>query len=257
MLKEDVKENDDLAQELISRTEQLIDNAEPSPDRDSLEQKLQDIKTRWGAVKSKTADREVEITSHAPGLHNYYTHVEPFTDWLTALDKKLSSQEPVSCDSKTIDRQVEQAKKLKQQLEDHVPEYEKLKELAADVIKSQPDDVYVVEAQIQYLNKLWDSVSLRLNDRVRQTMSVREMVEQYEENILPVHELFARAEDGIVPLETVGCDVEKAKLELSNTKVSHKILIALPLKYDTRNHLRLNHSRNNSLVGAQRTRLQS
>lgn len=220
MLKEDVKENDDLAQELISRTEQLIENAEPSPDRESLEQKLQDIKARWGAVKGKTADREVEIINHAPGLHNYYTHVEPFTDWLTSMDKKLTRQDPVSCDSKTIDRQVEQAKKMKQQLEDHVPDYEKLKELASDVIKSQPDDVYVVEAQIQYLNKLWDSVSLRLNDRVRQTSSVRELVEQYEENILPVHELFTRAEDGIVPMVTVGCDVEKAKHELSNTKVS-------------------------------------
>jgi archaellum component FlaC len=223
MLKEDVKENDDLAQELITRTEQLIENAEPSPDRDNLEQKLQDIKARWGAVKAKTSDRDVEITNHAPGLHNYYTHVDPFTDWLTSIDKKLSNQEPVSCDSRAIDRQVEQAKKLKHQLDNHVPEYEKLKVLAADVIESQPDDVYVVEAQIQYLNKLWDSVSLRLNDRVRQTITVKELVEQYEDTILPVHELFTRAEDGIAPLETVGCDVDKAKRELSNTKVSNLV----------------------------------
>lgn len=219
ILKEDVMDSDDLAQELVNRTEVLLENAEPSPDKDALQQKLNDIKARWDAVKAKTADRNEQLSELAPSLHDYYTHVDPFSDWLTSLDSKLSTQEPVSCDRKTIERQVEQAKKLVQQLEDHEPEYEKVKELAADVVKSQPDDLYVVEAQVQHLTKLWDSVSLRLNNRVQQTETVQDLVEQYEDIILPVNELFTRAEDGIIVLEVVGCDVDKAKEELINTKV--------------------------------------
>lgn len=210
-----------MAQELITRTERLLETAEPSPDRDVLQQKLNDIKTRWDAVKAKTADRDSQISELAPALHDYYTHVDPFSDWLKGVHIKLSTQEPVSCDKKTVDRQVEQAKKLNQQLSEHVPEYEKVKELAADVVKSQPDDLYVVEVQVQHLTKLWDRVSLRLNNRVQQTETVKELVEQYEEIIIPVNELFTRAEDGIIVMEVVGCDVDKAKQELSNTKVSN------------------------------------
>lgn len=185
-----------------------------------MHQKLQDIKTRWDSVKTKTADREGQISELAPALHEYYTHVDPFSGWLTSLDNKLSLQEPVSCDKKTVDRQVEQAKKLKDQLAEHVPEYEKVKELAADVVKRQPDDVYLVEAQIPYLTKLWDSITLRLNNRIQQTETVKDLVHQYEEIIIPVNELFTRAEDGIIVMDTVGCDVDKANQELSNTKVN-------------------------------------
>lgn len=217
ILNEDVAEVDNLAQELINRTKQMLENAEPSPDKDTLQQKLDDIKTRWDTVKAKTADRDEQISELAPILHDYYTHVDHFSDWLTSLDNKLSTQEPVSCDKKTVDRQVEQAKKLSQQLKDHKQEYKEIKELAADVVKSQPGDLYVVEAQVQYLTKLWDSVSLRLNNRIQQTETAKDLVEQYEDIIIPVNELFTRAEDGIIVLEVVGCDVDKVKQELSNT----------------------------------------
>lgn len=210
----------------MTRTEKLLENAEPSPDKDSLHQKLNDIKTRWDAVKAKTSERDEQISELAPVLHDYYTHVDPFSDWLNSLDSKLSTQEPVSCDKKTIERQAEQAKKLGQQLTDHEPEYEKVKELAADVVKSQPDDLYFVEAQVQHLTKRWDSVSLRLNNRTQQTEAVKALVEEYEDIILPVNELFTRAEDGIIVLEVIGCDVDRAKQELSNTEVS--VLVMSP-----------------------------
>ncbi|EDO28219.1 predicted protein, partial [Nematostella vectensis] len=167
----------------------------------------------------KSEDREKELAKHSPVLHRYYGTVDPFTSWLTGLDKKLGNQEPVSCNSRTVERQLEQVRDLQQQVEEHGSQYDSVKELAANVISNAPDDVYVVEAQVQYLNKLWESVRLRLSDRVRQSAEVKDLAEEYKEAILPVNELFTRAEDGLVPMEMVGCDVDRAKQAIATTKV--------------------------------------
>ena len=221
MLKDDVQQTDQLADELVARIQHLLENTDPSPDRENLEKRLDDMKTRWDAVKSKTADRQAEIDTHAPVLHEYHDDVSDFSTWLADLDKKLSSQDPIGCDVDAICKQQDQAKLLHAELEKHKPEYEKVKELAEVISDNKPEDVYVVEAQLQYLNKLWDSVAVRLNNREKQLDSAKGAAESYCEAVRPVKELIARAEEGLVPLESIGPDVEKAKKELNTTKVEY------------------------------------
>ena len=218
-MEEDVKETDELAEELIERVERLLENAEPSPDRDAMAGKLDDMKARWKAVKERTADRQAELDKHAPVIHDYHIKVDDFAAWLTELEKKVSSQDPVSCDNKVIAKQQDAAKALIEDLENHEPEFATVKGSASELVGNQPDDVYVVEAQIQYLIKLWESISVRLGHRKQQLASVEDMAEQYQGVVAPVQGLFARTEEGLIPLETVGCDVDKVKRELNSTKV--------------------------------------
>lgn len=219
MLKDDVHQTDQLADELIARIEHLLENTEPSPDRENLEKRLEDMKTRWNAVKSKTSERQAEIDRHAPVLHEYHEDVGDFSVWLSDLDKKLSSQEPIGCNVDSICKQQDQANSLFAELEKHKPEYEKVQELADAISSNKPGDVYVVEAQFQYLHKVWDSVNLRLNNREKKLDSAKNAAEAYHVAMRPVKELFAHAEEGLTPLELIGPDLEKAKKELDTTKV--------------------------------------
>ena len=218
-MEEDVKETDELADGLIARVERLLENAEPSPDSQALEEKLNDMKARWSAVKDKTAERQKELEKQAPVLHDYHNNVDDFAAWLAELDKKARSKDPVSCDEQVIAEQQEDVQALLQDLEDHKPEFEAVKGAADQVVVNQPDDVYVVEAQVQYVTKLWESVALRLDHRRQQLADVRDLAEEYRDVVKPVQELLARSEEGLIPLENVGCDADKAKRELNNTKV--------------------------------------
>ena len=165
-MKDDVNDLDKLSDELITRVENVLANAEPGPDRDAFETRFEDMKAKWADVKDKVTTRQSDIEEHAPVLHNYHEKVEDFVTWLTDLESKISSLSPVSCDTKMIAKQLEQVEALNKHYDGHKPNYEFVKELAAEVIRSQPDDVYVVEAQLQYITKLWESVTLRFEGQI-------------------------------------------------------------------------------------------
>ena len=219
IMKDDVKDLDELSNELISRVESVLENAEPSPDREALQTRFEDMKAKWADVKDKVSDRETEIDERAPVLHKYHDKVDDFVAWLADLENKISSQSPVSCEAKMIAKQLEQAEALNKDYELHKPDFEAVKEIALDVIKSQPDDVYVVEAQLQHVTKMWESVTLRLKDRLEQINNVKEIAAEYQKAQRPVRALYAWAEEAIVPVEAIGSNIERAKQELNNTKV--------------------------------------
>ena len=220
-MRDDVKDLDKLSDELISRVETVLVNAEPGPDRESFETRYKDMKTKLANVKEKVETRHSEIDEKAPVLYKYHDKIEDFVAWLTELERKLSSssQGPVSCDPKMIAKQLQQIEALKKDFNDHKPHFEAVKETAVAVVNSQPDDVYVVEAQLQYIDKLWDSINLRLKARQEQLNSVKEIAEEYQKALRPVRALYAWAEDAIVSPEAIGANVQKAKQELNNTKV--------------------------------------
>lgn len=225
-MKDDVKDLDKLSDELISRVENVLANAEPGPDRDAFQTRFEDMKAKWADVKEKVAARQTEIDEHAPVLHDYHEKVEDFSTWLTDLESKISSLSPVSCDAKMIAKQLEQVEALNKDFDDHKSDYEAVKEITAEVISSQPDDVYVVEAQLQYITRMWDTVALRLKDRLDQINNVKEIAAEYQKAQRPVRALYAWAEDAIVPVEAIGSNIERAKQELNNTKVT-----VLPFKF--------------------------
>lgn len=218
-MKDDVEDLDELADELISRVERVLENAEPGPDREALETRFEDMKAKWEDVKDKVDHRQSELDVRAPVLYKYHEKVEDFVTWLTELENKISSQSPVSCDTKMIAKQLEQAEALDRDYNNHKPNFEAVKEMAVDVITSQPDDVYVVEAQLQYVTKMWEGVTLRLKDRLDQIKNVKEIAAEYQKAQRPVRALYAWAEDAIVPVEAIGSNIERAKQELNNTKV--------------------------------------
>ena len=119
-----------------------------------------------------------------------------------------------------IAKQLEKIEALDKDFNDHKPDYEAVKDIAVEVINSEPDDVYLVEAQLQYINKLWESVALRLKDRLDHINNVKEIAAEYQKAQRPVRALYAWAEDAVVPVETIGSDIDKAKQELNNTKVT-------------------------------------
>ena len=220
-MRDDVEDLDKLSDELISRVETVLANADSGPDRDVFEARYQDMKTKLAKVKDTVQARHTEIDEKAPMLYKYFDLIENFVAWLTEFDRKLSSQGPVSCEKKMIIKQLEQMEALSKDFESHTPDYGTVKETATTVINGQPDDVYVVEAQLLYIEKLWDSINLRLKDRQEQINNVKGIAEEYQKAQRPVRALFAWAEEAVLPAETIGASVDKAKQELNNTKVGN------------------------------------
>lgn len=225
IMKDDLKDLDKLSDELICRVEVVLESAEPGRDRDAFESRFEDMKTRWKAVKEKVATRQREVEQQTPVLYNYHEKMTDFFSWITDLESKLSSLSPVSCDTKMIAKQLQQVEALKVDYCEHKPDYESVKNVSAEVIDNQPDDVYVVEAQLEYVNKLWDSVTLRLMGRLDQINTVKEIASEYLKAERPVRALFAWVEDAIAPLEAIGSNIERAKQELNNTKVINAVSV--------------------------------
>lgn len=83
-----------------------------------------------------------------------------------------------------------------------------VKEIVVEVIISQLDDVYVVEVQLQYVIKMWDSVMLCLKIRLDQINNVKEIVEEYQKVQRFVCVLYVWVEDVIVFVEVIGLNIE-------------------------------------------------
>ena len=216
-MKDDAKEADELANELIYRVEKVLENAEPSQDREALETKFERLKSRWAVVKNKVSDRNTEMKEKAPILHDYHECVDDFVTSLGELEGKISSQKPVSCDTKVLVKQVAQMEALEAAYENLKPEV--VTSLANQIINSQPDDVYVVEAQLQYVMKMWENVTLCLRERRDHIKRTTELADDFQKAERPLRALYGWVEEAFLPVESIAPNIERATQELSNSKV--------------------------------------
>ena len=191
-----------------------MDTSEPGPDRDALEDKLNDATQRWESVKKQTADRQEQLDQVLPLAKEFHSEIQDLKPWLSEAEKRLQVLEPDSCDLRSIEKQIDTLDELKEEVAERKPTVETAKETSSSLSNSCSADKYVIEGEEQDVRKRFDSLSAEV-PRLRDNLTaLKDALEKYNKNLTPVEELLERTEKALASRESTGINVDKGKDQL-------------------------------------------
>ena len=87
--------------------EEVLQTIKPGTDRENLEQRLQDLATRWNELSEKINERSTKLQEVEPSASNYVDCVEPFTSWLSESEEIVKECEKIPEDDEGTTQQLE------------------------------------------------------------------------------------------------------------------------------------------------------
>ena len=191
-----------------------MDTSEPGPDRDALEDKLNDATQRWESVKKQTADRQEQLDQVLPLAKEFHSEIQDLKPWLSEAEKRLQVLEPDSCDLRSIEKQMDTLDELKEEIAERKPIVETAKETSSSLSNSCSADKYVIEGEEQDVRKRFDSLSAEVPRLKDNLTALKDALEKYNKTLTPVEELLERTEKALASRESTGIIVEKGKDQL-------------------------------------------
>lgn len=192
-----------------------MDTSEPGPDRDALEDKLNDATQRWESVKKQTADRQEQLDQVLPLAKEFHSEIQDIKPWLSEAEKRLQTVEPDSCDLRSIDKQLDALGELKKEIAERKPIVETTKDTSSSLSNSCSADKYVIEGEEQDVTKRFDNLSAEVPRLEDNLIVLKDALEKYNKTLTPVEELLERTEKALASREPTGINVGKGKDQLT------------------------------------------
>ena len=85
--------------------EQLSRVSEPG-DRMRIQQQLNDLESRWLALKDAVRDRRRKLEQTAENAKDFQSQIAPLMEWMDRIEHKLTSVEPISTERGQIQHQI-------------------------------------------------------------------------------------------------------------------------------------------------------
>lgn len=85
----------------------MVENTEPGTEREELEKKLNDMKTRWNNTKQQAADHHALVDVTLPESEKCHDAVEELVPWLSETEQKVEAMPPLVADKTLIENRLE------------------------------------------------------------------------------------------------------------------------------------------------------
>ena len=83
---------------VVQKATEYLESSGPGPERDEISAKLDDVKTRWEELKTKTDERHAQLAEILPLAQKYHDNSQNVKDVITLAETELGSGASVSPD---------------------------------------------------------------------------------------------------------------------------------------------------------------
>ena len=196
----------------------MLERMEPGDEKDMQQEKLEKIKSRWNAVKDKTAELQGCIHEVHEASQKYDHRAAAFKDWLEDAEKKASKIYPVSCDENELNETLKELEVVSSDIESHETDFGELEDSANTLTSVCQADGDVIKADFNELKSRWEALQAGVLDKQAKVQEAKEAFEKYQSALQPVQEAFTQAEDALASHEPAGTDADKLQEELEQIK---------------------------------------
>ena len=226
-LQKELELQDPVLEKLVQNGQQVVDALEDAPEREAMEEKISELKTRWQAVKAKVGDRQNQLNKVETEAEKFRQEADSLSALLSNAEKQVEEFEPLSVGIDNIAKQKElllqiqgMAEKLKTDVRGVGGSAEELKEDAER-------DVPVVEAEVEDLVARIEKLSASLDERSEQLTSMEEASHDYHVTVQKVEDVFSEALDVVDAPVVCGTNTETATQQLAKIKVTYTCTLLL------------------------------
>lgn len=106
----DVLQHQPGVEHALQKAHDLLDDEEPSEQRDAFKKTVDDVERRWNDVHDATEKRYAQIQRIIPGATDSNKELSDVTPWLTEAEKKLASLPVLSADPEELSQRKRELK---------------------------------------------------------------------------------------------------------------------------------------------------
>ena len=203
---------------LMKNGKDILEAAEPGPDREKLEQKLSDTNKRWETAVEKTQTQEEKLEEIRPVAKTYNSSTAKFLPWLKTTEDSVAPVEEITRDPQTVAKQQELVTKTLRELQEHVPEFDEVTNDATATLDLAQADGYVVEGEVQDIQRRWNTLMDTLNTKEEQLGKLKDATEVYEHAQRSCRKAFEEVDKFLEDCKPCGLDEDLAEKQREKAK---------------------------------------
>lgn len=197
----------------------LLESAEPGPEKDEIESKLADTEKRWHDIKQNTAEHLARVNTALPEAEKYNESASNLGPWLTEAEEKLKSLEPIVASQEALDKLNKAVEELRDDINQHKPDRDTVSVTSEAVIDLTEADGDIVRTEAKDAVERYDNLDASLASREKELAQVCGLLEQYQGLVKPVDKLLEKVDAALESQGPISADVGKNKEDLDSIKV--------------------------------------
>ena len=204
-----------LLEKLLVKGEKVMEDRGTGENKDTLRDKLDDLREKWLEVNKRAEERSNLIMSVISEARTFHVVLEMIEPWLTDTENKLEMIRVNSFSPEELSLQQKELEELQKSTENRKPDFDRLRTAAELLEKSCKDDSYFVEVQMKDIFRRWEAL-------LRDTVTKKTEVEVAKDNAVRycnalevVEDVIQNAESLLNYPEQTNVDVHQRKDEAS------------------------------------------
>ena len=214
-----IKHQEPVFDQLMKNGNNLLESAEPGPEKDELEAKLADTEERWRDIKQNTAEHLARVDAALPEAEKYNESASSLGPWVAETEEKLESLEPIVASQEALDKLNKAVELLRDDINQHRPERDSVSVTSEAVIDLTEADGDIVRSEATDTVERYDKLDTALASREKELVEVRELLDQYQGLVKPVDKLLEKVDAALESQGSISVDVGKNKEDLYSIKV--------------------------------------
>ena len=180
---------------------------------------MDDVQSKWADLQSAVADLKATYVLFREKAEKYQTAYNNFDEYLTEQEEKVGSLPGIDVRPADVAQQIEEAKALQTNLQEHQPDMKEIEQLASDLCEGRSED----NPSKRYVNGSVASHHERfeaLKERVDSHLAVAEdslpKVEKYNKAFDDLNDWLTDFTEQVKNVEPVGLDPAKVQLQVAD-----------------------------------------
>lgn len=218
-LQKDLALQDPVFEKLVQNGQGVVDALEDAPEREAMEQKIAELKTRWQDVKDKVGDRHKQLIKVETEALKFRQEADFLSLLLVDAEKQVDEFEPLTVDIESTTKQKELVQQVKEMVDKLKSDVRNVGGSAEDLKEDAQRDVPVVEAEVEDFVARIEKLSASLDERVEQLSAIEAASHDYHVTVKKVEDVFSEAFDVVDAPVVCATDTESASQQLAKIKV--------------------------------------
>uniref|UniRef100_A0A8C4Z269 Dystonin n=1 Tax=Gadus morhua TaxID=8049 RepID=A0A8C4Z269_GADMO len=218
---------------LVTKGQQLL-TLSPEGLDSNTEQDLANLRDKWGAVRTKVAERKVKLEEALTVATDFHDSLQDFINWLTQAEQTLTMVSPASLIMDTVMFQIDEHKMFVTEVNghrDHIIELDK----TGTHLKyfSQKQDVVLIKNLLVSVQARWEKLLQRSVERGRMLDDARKRAKQFHETWTKLMDWLEESEKSLDSEVEIANDPDRIKAQLAQHKEFQKAVGSKHAVYDT------------------------
>lgn len=197
----------------------LLESAEPGPERDEIQAKLADAEKRWQDIKQNAAKHLDRVNAAFPEAEKYNEFSSNLEPWLSKTEENLQALGPVVANEDSLDELTKAMRSLRDDISQHRPERDTVSVTSGSLIDLTEADGDIVKNEAKGAVERYDRLDASLASREKDVAEVCDLIGKYRGFVKPVSELLDKVEATLESQGAISVDVGRNKEDLDSVKV--------------------------------------